>query len=282
MEPVTITELQDLIGRTRQRPVETTNASGIAELPSRDILLSLYQVCPSAAFFTSIPPLSEETTHSSEVLPPFVSSLIDETIDLNTRQCEEIWNAYENVITPESCARLEITRSQAVCPSWYQHRKGRITGSKVHGVLVRRNSTPPENVKEIMGYRTYNLSRKKAVMWGIENEEKARNTYIKVQREHHSDLEVRMAGFMIDSKRPYYGVSPDGLCQCSCCGKGCIEIKCPFKFRESTIAQAFEDPNFCLDGNMNLKRSHRYFAQVQMQMCVIGVSFCDFVTYTKK
>ena len=133
-----------------------------------------------------------------------------------------------------------------------------------------------------MGYRTYNLLKKKAVMWGIETEDIARNTYIKVQKQHHRHLEVRTAGFMIDPVRPYFGVSPDGLCPCECCGKGSVEIKCPYKFKDCSISEGLKDPSFCLNADMTLKKSHRYYTQIQLQMFVMRVSYCDFVTYTNK
>ena len=70
------------------------------------------------------------------MLPPLLSSLIDETVDLNTDQCEKIWADYEQKISMEACEKLEeATRSQSICPLWYQHRKGRITGSKAHDVF---------------------------------------------------------------------------------------------------------------------------------------------------
>ena len=52
VEPLTIAELQNQIGigRIRQKSIETTYASGVAELPPRDTLLLLHSVCPDAAF----------------------------------------------------------------------------------------------------------------------------------------------------------------------------------------------------------------------------------------
>ncbi len=53
-----------------------------------------------------------------------------------------------------------------------------------------------------------------------------------------------------------------------CFGKGCIEIKCPSKYKHSTIHEAClaRDSNFCLepvDGELHLKQGHQYYTQVQ-------------------
>lgn len=45
------------------------------------------------------------------------------------------------------------------------------------------------------------------------------------------------------------------------------------------------DGEFCLEiynGNLRLKRSHAYYAQVMGQMALCGVKWCDFVVYTAK
>jgi len=42
-------------------------------------------------------------------------------------------------------------------------------------------------------------------------------------------------------------VSPDGMIDCSCCGKGVFEIKCPFSHQNATIeSAASNDPSFSL------------------------------------
>ena len=36
------------------------------------------------------------------------------------------------------------------------------------------------------------------------------------------------SGLVLNPKWPHLGASPDGIVQCECCGRGMIEIKCPF------------------------------------------------------
>ncbi|CAK6974348.1 uncharacterized protein LOC114459273 [Scomber scombrus] len=62
------------------------------------------------------------------------------------------------------------------------------------------------------------------------------------------------------------GASPDAIVTCTCCRKGCIEVKCPAKYKDSTILDACssDDRNFCLhvvDGQVHLKKNHQYYTQ---------------------
>ena len=36
------------------------------------------------------------------------------------------------------------------------------------------------------------------------------------------------------------------------------------------------------DGNLNLPADHQYYSQVQGEMAIIGVEWCDFVVYSNK
>ncbi len=113
------------------------------------------------------------------------------------------------------------------------------------------------------------------------NEANARKLYISEQEKHHADFSCTQVGFIIDHNNPFLGASPDGVINCSCCGKGVLEIKCPYKHKQSSVAEAvLNDRSFFVDQNMELKRSHRYFSQVQLQMLVVQVDYCDLCVYT--
>lgn len=57
-------------------------------------------------------------------------------------------------ITQDQIVELEkLTRDQAICPLWFEHRRGRITGSIAHELFRRKATTSPENMlRKIMGY----------------------------------------------------------------------------------------------------------------------------------
>ncbi len=81
----------------------------------------------------------------------------------------------------------------------------------------------------------------------------------------------------------YLGATPDGIVNCDCCGEGLLEIKCPYSYCNSSISE-INDPHFYLekdeDGNLQLKKSHDYFIQVQAQMIICNKQYCDFVCWT--
>ncbi|KAG0435465.1 hypothetical protein HPB47_018463 [Ixodes persulcatus] len=69
--------------------------------------------------------------------------------------------------------------------------------------------------------------------------------------------------------------------QCNGCKSG--QVTCPPE--DSAAQDLCADPKFCLervDGRLSLKRDHMYFFQVQTQMAVCNVAYCDFVMWTVK
>ncbi len=54
-----------------------------------------------------------------------------------------------------------------------------------------------------------------------------------------------------------------------------------FKNKLKSVQEAAKDDrNFCLDESLHLKLNHRYYSQVQFQMFVLDVQYCDFVICT--
>ena len=67
--------------------------------------------------------------------------------------------------------------------------------------------------------------------------------------------------------------------------EGILEIKCPYSVRNSTVEEACNSTSFYCrkdtDG-IHLHQKHNYHYQVQGQMAVLGVEWCDFVVWTLK
>ena len=115
-----------------------------------------------------------------------------------------------------------------------------------------------------------------AIRWGVENEEKARKEYLILMQGTHDSFQVTNTGLHVNPLCPHLGASPDGLISCSCCGKGLLEIKCPYSIRDLDPISAVYFKN------SKLSTSHHYFYQVQGQMMVCDHSYCDFVCWTPK
>jgi len=65
---------------------------------------------------------------------------------------------------------------------------------------------------------------------------------------------------------------------------GCLEVKCPFVCsRKSFIEASSEVPSFCLEnsnGRFQLKIKHQYIYQVQIQMFITHLFWCNFVVWS--
>ena len=212
-----------------------------------------------------------------------------EGVDLSSEECQKVFKEFASTqnYTQEEIFNVELaTREQANCDAWHKLRRGKITASNFHLVANRRASTKPDkSVKLLMGYGdTPDLE---ALKWGRNHEAAARRMYALKQKTKHPGINVRKSGLVIDGERGYLACSPDGVITCTHCSptQGLLEVKCPFAHRFETAEEACADDTFCCDivnGEVKLKRKHKYYLQVQGQMAVTGKKWCDFVIWTLK
>lgn len=83
-------------------------------------------------------------------------------------------------------------------------------------------------------------------------------------------------------ERPFVGASPDRIITCTCCGKGVLEVKCPYCIKDGLPQE--DQENFCMtqkNGKWSLRRDHAYYYQVQAQLNVCKLTYCDFVVWTE-
>lgn len=123
-----------------------------------------------------------------------------------------------------------------------------------------------------------------ATSYGCSHEDEAKETY-KTRMTGHADFTIKPCGFYIDQEAPYLGASPDALVECTCCGVGVLEVKCPWCAKDS---QSLEDVSeqrkeFCLKrqegGSLQLSTDHPYYLQCQLQIHVTRRAYCDFVVW---
>ena len=169
------------------------------------------------------------------------------------------------------------TRDQRLSPLWHSERRFRITASYFGSVLLRKESTPPDNlVISLLQLKKFTTA---ATQYGINTESTAIAAYTLYQHEHgHPDLTVSPSGFIVCSTHPFLGASPDGAVYDPSSIRhpfGFLEIKCPFMARNISPQEAGTNPRFCCttdqNGHLLLKESHAYYAQVQGQMAVVVV-----------
>ena len=106
--------------------------------------------------------------------------------------------------------------------------------------------------------------------------------YKQAALKHHQGLTVEEAGLFVHPDMPFIGASPDGIITCECCGKGALEVKCPFCAKDGL--PDCEDKNFCVELKEDkwvLKQNHQYYYQVQTQLYVCRLTYADFVVWTE-
>jgi hypothetical protein len=235
----------------------------------------LRKISPNSVLFTVLSD-SEDTDTASEEndhdeLPKSLSEVIKGHEITGNESLLPYFNATQIKL-------VEIkTRSQRNS-LWFTQRCGRLTSSKFGEILKKKKVSQSfiENFTEIP--KEINVP---SVKWGREKEIKGFDAYFDAEKRKHTNFSLKKAGLFISTSDPYLGCSPDGIVECDCCGKGVLEVKCPYKFRNvdpRTIAAT--DKKFCMNLDGSLKEEHNYYAQVQGQMAITNTEYCDFVIWT--
>ena len=96
-------------------------------------------------------------------------------------------------------------------------------------------------------------------------------------------LRIRDVGFFVGDCG-FLGASPDAVGKNASGDTVClVEVKCPYKGRNKTVEEMYDDKSFCchlVNGEPKLKLNHDYHYQIQGQMAITGVHTCDFVVWT--
>ena len=191
----------------------------------------------------------------------------------------------------------EQTRRQGGCELWHDLRNGRLTSSRFGEILHRRDTTDPRSiVTSLMGYTKRPAFLPPAMKWGHDNEPLARAAYVADRLRANEEVVVRDSGLHLMEDMSFLGASSDGIVTCPTLrndlgATGCLEIKCPYSVQNESvvdlppaeIAGKYGDAFWLKkqsDGSLHLPRSHRFYAQVQGEMEVIGVEWCDFVVFS--
>ena len=97
------------------------------------------------------------------------------------------------------------TINQSECATWFVERKKRITASNFGAVINRRKSVFPTSLlKKLLGKNK--LFTLESTQWGKDHEQVAIAKY-----ESENKIKVSRCGFIINTKWPWLGCSPDGI-----------------------------------------------------------------------
>ena len=120
-----------------------------------------------------------------------------------------------------------------------------------------------------------------AMIWGCEHEKDALEAYQKHMETTHDGFKMETSRFVISDNFPFIGASPNSMVESNCCGKGTVEVKCPYCVRDKLVEEKvawLEN----VEGRTQLCRTHQYYYQVQTQVFVCNVDYSDFVAWTKE
>jgi len=175
------------------------------------------------------------------------------------------------------------TQNQSHSEMWKNERMFRLTASNFDRVCVRQKQH--ENLAESLLYPSSSASRSRHCQHGQTYEAIALRQYEKYMFSTRRPVKVFKSGLVVSLEAPFIGASPDGKVIDIGCEKpyGLVEVKCPeTKFRVTPL-DACSDKGFYLEnvnGKPKLKKTNRYYYQVQGQMGVTKAEWCDFVVYT--
>jgi len=192
------------------------------------------------------------------------------------KRCNDILRRLES-----SAARQAVieraTRGQGSNPEWGKERRERLTASNFGRVAKMRPYTSCQQTVVNILYPD-RLDNVEAIRYGRENESKAIETLNSLIEPEGRKVEE--CGLFVDIEKGYLAGTPDGVVGDTCL----VEVKCPMKCLESRMRElAATDPNFCLElieGELQLKRRHNYFYQIQGQLRVANRASCYFLVWS--
>ena len=174
----------------------------------------------------------------------------------------------------------QATRQQSDNTIWHSQRQGRITASKVKdvftrmGTLLKKDVNPKVIIASVMGYGPKVTTI--AMKHGRAQEVHAKRFYTRLTRRNHRRFHATDSGLVVDQNVPFVAASPDLCVECSCHGKGLCEIKCPHSICDSVPSDTNLSYLVKQNDKITLKTSSEYYYQIQCQMSVCKLQYCDF------
>jgi len=192
---------------------------------------------------------------------------------------EEVCAEISISVTPEQAKHIEeATRAQADSKLWHVFRAGRVTASSMKAACHTSLEKPSPSLVRALCHPDNNKLCVPATEHGKAHEEEAKLAYFNRHKLQHTTAVLSASGLVINPTHLELGPSPDALVSCECCGRGVVEIKCPY-----TVNRPEEHP--CLEttsDGLRLNISHQYYYQVQTQIHLCEVAYCDFVVWTRE
>lgn len=196
-------------------------------------------------------------------------------------QCEKTFSSLE--INEAAMNSMELrAQNQAKSTNWFAYRTGRITASTLCNVCHTQLNAPSKRLINRICFPNSKELSVPSVKYGREKEAVALGEYKTLMAAGHNHVQLKEAGLFISKEHLYLAATPHMLVECSCCGAGVVGVKCQWKGRDGRLTDLLKGANSCVrevDGELQLKRTHRYYHQIQAQMYVCK-NYADFVLWS--
>lgn len=180
-------------------------------------------------------------------------------------------------------SEIEInTRGQSDNSLWFNIRKHRLTSSNFGLVCKRKTGINQKNFVNTL-LTNKDLSNVTSINYGKTNEDKAADKYVDYMKASGNTVIISESGVIVSKKMQWLAASPDRKVIDK--DYGLMEIKCPYAFKNLTPEEACKEPTFycgLLNGKPKLQRNHSYYYQIQGQLGICGLKWCDFVCFFQK
>jgi putative phage-type endonuclease len=188
-----------------------------------------------------------------------------------TVQLEAIKISYDECLQFE-----ELTSSQSENPLWHEIRANRLTASNIGRIRSRRDNFEKlsDDLKSTRKVCTSAMKRGKAC------EPLAAASYAVIKE---NSINLYPSGVIVNPYCPWLAASPDRKVYDPTRQHepfGLLEIKCPnvssvLEIKDGSIKRDKDS------GQLYLNQNHMYYHQVQMQLAVTGLPWCDFFVWTE-
>ena len=196
----------------------------------------------------------------------------------------DLYNHHVNIDSSGVIELEATTRGQSKSEKWMCERKLRITASVMKVVCHHHPNTSCDS---FMKKKLSNPVRVPAIEYGRKNEQIAISSYLNDQKLNGKIIQVESCGLFVDRRKSWLAASPDAIVtDFSDVGnlRGCFEVKCPHVCESCSIKDACKKVKaLCLidsKGYLQLCRSYMYYYQMQTQMHVTGLQWCDFFVWS--
>lgn len=169
------------------------------------------------------------------------------------------------------CGSYWVNLNEQGTPGWYEARGGYITASRTaYAAGLSKYKTQDQYAYEFVtgASEIFSDAAKKRMALGVENEPYLRNMYRDL-----TGFEVAELGLAVSKRDPRLAASPDGMVTDHDGSKGMVEFKYVAQFKPDMVK---------ILGKKTKNLNHipiEHLCQMQQQMFVLDLPWCDYVVY---